>query len=138
MDIQRTMVPIMRHATATMCALPNNDKISLSRDQALVLPNFRMTDYSSQDRTRPDNPMDLNSCCTHQSYYTCLSRRATTDGTIIVQGFNLKVTTGGTSGYLRQEFRELEILDEITKLRYENALPDHITSDRCNIVIHQF
>jgi hypothetical protein len=27
---------------------------------------------------------------------------------------------------LRQEFRELEILDEITKLRYEDKLPDHI------------
>ncbi|KDQ56941.1 hypothetical protein JAAARDRAFT_112226, partial [Jaapia argillacea MUCL 33604] len=29
----------------------------------------------------------------------------------------------GLSGYLRQEFRELEILDDITKHRYYNQLP---------------
>jgi len=94
-----------------------------------------MTDYASQGRTRPDNVVDLNSCRTHQSYYTCLSRSATADGTIIVQSFDPKLITGGASGYLRQEFRELEILDEITQLRYDNALPDRITGDRRNIVI---
>ncbi|KAJ7896553.1 hypothetical protein B0H13DRAFT_2522784 [Mycena leptocephala] len=31
------------------------------------------------------------------------------------------------SGYLRQEFRELELLDEITRLRYENSLPRSVT-----------
>jgi len=30
-----------------------------------------------------------------------------------VQGFNPKIITGGATGYLRQEFRELEILDEL-------------------------
>ena len=132
------VVPITRHSTATLCSLPNDDQVSLSRDQALVLPNFAMTDYSSQGRTRPDNPVDLHSCHTHQSYYTCLSRSASAAGTIIVQGFDPKVVTGGASGYLRQEFRELELLDEITKLRYENALPDHITGNRRNTLIRQF
>jgi len=94
--------------------MPNDDEIPLTRDQVLVLPNFGMTDYASQGRTRPDNVVDLNSCYNHQSYYTCLSRSATAAGTIIVQGFNPKIVTGGASGYLRQEFRELEILDEIT------------------------
>jgi len=131
-------VPITRHATATMCSLPNDDEISLSRDQVLVLPNFAMTDYSSQGRTRPDNVVDLHSCHTHQSYYTCLSRSASAEGTIIVQGFDPKVVTGGASGYLRQEFRELEILDEVTRLRYDNKLSDSITGERRNIVIRQF
>ena len=40
------------------------------------------------------------------------------EGTIIVQGFNDKYLTGGITGDLRQEFRELELMDEITKLRY--------------------
>lgn len=31
--------------------------------------------------------------------------------------------TGGLDGYLRQEFREFEILDEITKLRFNRKLP---------------
>ena len=35
--------------------------------------------------------------------------------------------TCGVNGFLRQEFRELEILDEITRLRYEGYLPPQIT-----------
>lgn len=132
------VVPITRHTTATMCTLPNDDQISISRDQILVLPNFAMTDYASQGRTRPDNVVDLNNCGSHQSYYTCLSRSASADGTIIVQGFDPKMITGGASGYLRQEFRELELLDEITKLKYENILPDHVVGDRRNTIIREF
>src|SRR5258705_107260 len=132
------VVPITRHTSTTMCSLPNDDEISLSRVQVLVLPNFATTDYSSQGRTRPDNVVDLNSCRTHMSYYTSLSRSSSAEGTIIVQGFDPKVVTGGASGYLRQEFRELEILDEVTRLRYENKLPDGITGERRNVVIRQF
>ncbi|KAF8582479.1 hypothetical protein K439DRAFT_1228957, partial [Ramaria rubella] len=44
----------------------------------------------------------------------------------------------GTSGWLRQEFRELEILDEITKLRYEKNLPSNITGDRRNTIIREY
>jgi len=136
--LPENVVPITRHVTATMCLLPNDDEISLTRDQVLVLPNFGMTDYASQGRTRPKNPVDLNSCKTHQSYYTCLSRSSTAEGTIIVQGFNPKIITGGATGYLRQEFRELEILDEITKLKYEGKLPLNIDGHRRNTVIRQF
>jgi hypothetical protein len=132
------VVPITRHTTATMCYLPNDDQISLSRDQVLVLPNFAMTDYASQGRTRPNNIVDLNSCSSHQSYYTCLSRSASAAGTIIVQGFDPRIVTGGASGYLRQEFRELELLDEITRLKYENILPDYIVGDRRNTIIREF
>jgi hypothetical protein len=106
-----------------MCLLLNDDQIPLSREKVLVLANFSMTDYSAQGRTRPQNPVDLNSCKTHQSYYTCLSRSSTVEGTIIVQGFDPKVITGGASSYLRREFRELKLLDEITKLKYEGKLP---------------
>jgi len=132
------VVPITRHIIATICYLPNDDKIPLSRDQVLVLPNFVMTDYASQGHTRPNNIVDLNSCNNHQSYYTCLSRSASANGKIIVQGFVPKIVTGGTSGYLRQEFRELELLDEITRLKYENILPDHVVGDRCNTIICEF
>jgi hypothetical protein len=31
------------------------------------------------------------------------------------------------NGYLRQELRELEVLDEITRLRYEGKLPRSVT-----------
>src|SRR6202042_1134208 len=43
--------------------------------------------------------------------------------------------TCGASGYLRQEFRKLELLDEISKLRYEGKLPDHIQGNFRNPLI---
>src|SRR5215469_2508114 len=51
-----------------------------------------------------------------------------------VQGFDAKKITNGISGYLRQEFRVLNLLDEITTLRYNNhdALPTHINADLRN------
>ncbi len=69
--------------------------------------------------------MHLNNCKTHQSYYSCLSRSATHEGTLILHGFNSQTIQNGLSGHLRQEFRELEVLDDITKLRYESVLPNH-------------
>lgn len=46
--------------------------------------------------------------------------------------------TGGASGYLRQEFRELELLDEITRLRYDKALPKEVNGNTRNTLIRQF
>jgi hypothetical protein len=136
--LPENVVPITRHVTSTMCLLPNDETISISREQVLVLPNFSMTDYGSQGRTRPDNPVDLSNCKNHQAYYTCLSRSASAAGTIIIQGFDTKKITGGASGYFRQEFRELELLDEITKLQYENKLPNYIYGTQRNVLIQQF
>ena len=57
---------------------------------------------------------DLNNLQTYQAYYTALSCSSTAKGTLILQGFGPRKITGGCSGALQQEFRELEILDEIT------------------------
>src|ERR1700728_54727 len=97
-----------------------------------------MTDYTSQGKTRPKNPVDLSNYRSHQSYYTCLSRSATANGTVIVQSFSPRLITCGASGYLRQEFCELELLDEISKLRYEGKLPDHIQGNFRNLLIRAY
>ncbi|KAJ7027453.1 hypothetical protein C8F04DRAFT_1122503 [Mycena alexandri] len=81
----------------------------------------------SQGKSRVKNPVELTHCRDHRSYYVALSRGTTAEGTIIVQGFSAKKITSGMSGYLRQELRELEILDEITKLRFEGKLPRTVT-----------
>jgi hypothetical protein len=39
---------------------------------------------------------------------------------------------------LRQEFCELELLDEISKLRYEGKLPDHIQDNFRNPFIRAY
>ncbi|KAF8220753.1 hypothetical protein L208DRAFT_1331949, partial [Tricholoma matsutake] len=94
--------------------------------------------YASQGKTHLINVIDLSSCCDHLSYYTCLLRGSTAEGTIIVQGFSEHKITCGASGYLWQEFQELELLDKITELRYDNKLPNHVNGNLCNAIICQF
>ena len=132
------VVPLTRSTVSVKCSLPNDETLSISRNQIEVLPNFSMTDYSSQGKTRLFNPVDLNNCRSHQSYYTALSRSASAAGTCIVQGFDSRMITGGASGALRQEFRDLEILDDITRLRYDGKLSDKIVGDRRWLLIEAF
>jgi len=120
-----------------MCKLWNDDVVTVSRSQVCVLPNFAMTDYVAQGRIRPDNVVELNNCKDHLSYYTCLSQSATAAGTIILQGFDSSKITGGATGYLQQGFRELKILDYVTKLRYEGKLPSITDGHHHNTVICQ-
>ena len=120
------VVPIVKGTKTIQCIFPSDLKESIERQQVWVLPNFAMTGHAAQGKTRPYNVVHLNSCFSHMAYYSALSRSASAEGTIIIQGFDSKVITKGCSGYLRQEFREHEILDDITRLRFEGQLPDHI------------
>ena len=97
-----------------------------------------MTDFASQGKTRPFNVADLNSLTSHQAYYTALSRSATAQGTLILQGFDARKMTGGCLGALCQEFRELELLDEVTRTRYMGKLPPIVGGDTRNAVISSF
>jgi hypothetical protein len=132
------VVSLTKLTSSVMCVTPSDTAIKINHSQVHVLPNFAMTDYASQGKTRAINVVDLNSCRSHMAYYTALSRSATSDGTVIIQGFDDCKITCGASGYLRQEFRELELLDEITKLSYENALPAHINGNLHNALIRQY
>jgi hypothetical protein len=136
--LPENVVPIVRDKKTIECTFPSDLKTNIEREQVWILPNFAMTDYASQGKTRPHNVVHLSSCASHLSYYTCLSRSASAADTIIIQGFEPRVVTSGCSGYLRQEFRELEILDDITRMRYESQLPDHIEGERRNTLIRQY
>ena len=106
--------------------LPNDAVVFIDRSQVNVLLDFAMSDYSSQGRTRPINVCHLKHCRGHQSIYTCLSRSASLSGTLILGGFDASKLTGGINGDLRREFRELEILDDICRLRFHDELPHSI------------
>ena len=136
--LPENVVPITRGSKSIECTFLSDLKEYIHRNQVWVLPNFSITDYTSQGKTRPKNPVDLSNCRNHQAYYTCLSRSATASGTVIVQSFSPRLIICGASGYLRQEFREIEILDEITKLRYEGKLPDHIQGNFRNPLIRSY
>ncbi len=140
--LPKNVVPISPDSRAITCDLPDGSTLQINRSQIPVIPNFAMTDYCSQGRTRPFNVVHLNHCRTHQSYYTCLSRSATHDGTLILNSFNSHVIISnankGLSGNLRQEFRELELLDDISKLRFEGVLPLHVNGNIRRDVITQY
>src|SRR6266581_2771381 len=136
--LPENVVPLMKIKKSVKCTFPNGVSIPIRRSQVHVLPNFTMTVYSSQGKTRPDNVVILNSCRDHLSYYTALSRSSTAEGTIIIQGFNPNKITCGAPGYLRQEFRELELMDEITRLRFEDKLSPTINGHLRNALIRQY
>ena len=126
-NLPQNVVPLTRNEKTITCKLRNDTKMTITRSQVEVLPNFSMTDYASQGKTRKYNIVDLSNCRSHQAYYTALSRGATADGTIILQNFDSKKITGKASGALRQEFREVELLDEVTKLYYHDILSNDVT-----------
>jgi hypothetical protein len=132
------VVPMTRASNSIKCDLPNDSEISIVRQQVQILPNFSMTDYAAQGKTRPINVMDLGHCKSFQSYYTCLSRSASAEGTAIIQGFSTDKITKGISGFLRQEFRELNMLNQITILRYEKKLPVEVNSSLRNPLIRAY
>lgn len=132
------VVPIVKIPSSINCRLIDDQIRRVDRLQVPILPNFAMTDYASQGKTRPNNVVDLTNCTSHQSYYTALSRSATAAGTAIVQSFSPGPITGGASGWLRQEFRELELLDDITNLGYMSALPEHVNGGTRNVRIKQY
>ena len=135
-DLASNVVPLTRTSVTTCCQLPDDSSLTLSRSQIEVLPNFTMTDYASQGKTRLYNVVDLSQAPTHQSYYTALSRSATAAGTLIFNSIHPSKITGGASGALRQEFRELELLDDITTLQF---IPTKIAmADRRNVLIDHF
>ena len=137
-NLPMNVVPITPISRTVECQLKSDRKINIHRLQVPVLLNFSMTDYSSQGKTCPVNVVDLGCCATHMSYYTCLSRSASAEGTVLVQGFSEAKITGGISGWLRQEFRELNILDEVTKLKYEGTLPEQIFGPLRNPTIRAY
>ncbi|KAJ3552729.1 hypothetical protein NM688_g3999 [Phlebia brevispora] len=125
-DLPLNVVPVVANTQSVDAVLPNDEPKTIRRQQPWMLPNFAMTDFSAQGRTRPFNPVDLRHCKGHQSVYTCLSRSSTLDGTLILYPWNERKVTRGLSSDLKREFRELEILNDITRRRLEGNLSDNV------------
>ena len=136
--LPENVVPISKMSQTIDCHMKSDAIKKIKREQVCILPNFSMTDFASQGKTRPNNPVDLQHSNSHQSYYTCLSRSATAEGTLIIQSFNPSIITGGCSGWLRQEFRDLELLNEITELAFNSQLPQGIKGHRRSTLISQY
>lgn len=136
--LKENIVPLHPVSRPTRVMMPNDEEISIQRKIVPVLPNFAMTDYACQGKTREYNVVDVRSCRDVQSIYTCLSRGTTADGTFLLEPIEAHKITKKISGYLRQEFRELELLDDITRMAYEGALPLSVNGLTRNTVINRF
>ena len=66
------------------CKTPSGTVLPISRSQVSVPPNFAMTDYASQGKTRVVNIVDLHSCRSHMAYYTAISRGSSAKKTAII------------------------------------------------------
>jgi hypothetical protein len=137
-DLPKNVIPLTKTVSSIQCKARSDQLLQIKRQQVPVLLNFAMTDYASQGKTREYNVVDLGYSRDHQSYYTALSRSSSAAGTVLIQTFNERKITGGISGWLRQEFRELNILDEVTRLRYESRLPDNIFGPLRNPVVRAY
>ena len=136
--LPENVVPIQYRTEQIKLTMPNGIVQHIDRQQVPLVPNFAMTDYCSQGRTRIYNVVDLQNCADHQSIYTTLSRAVDYNGTVLIQSFDESKLKGGISGYLRQEFRELELLDEITRLKFEQKLPTKVTGDTRGFLIYLY
>jgi len=125
------IVLLAKNSVSTTCNLLDDSSLNISRSQAELLPNFAMTDFASQGKTRRNNVVDLRYAWSHQGYYTSLSCSTSAAGTLILGGFHPSKITSGASGALRQEFHKLELLDEITTLHYEHKLLRKIAMANC-------
>jgi hypothetical protein len=131
-------IPMSRCSKSIKCSLPNDYELNIIRQQINILPNFSMTDYASQGKTRPYNVVNLSHCRNFQSIYTCLSRSSSAAGTIILQGFKSNKITQGLSGHLRQEFRELNLLNDITMKIYEGHINPSYFGTLRNPMIYKY
>jgi hypothetical protein len=117
------VVPLSAMSQSIEARLPTDEYLCISRKQVLVLPNFAMTDYAAQGKTREANVIDLTDSRGFQSAYTCLSRGTSLAGTLVLRDFKDDLLNGTMDGDLRQEFRELEELHRITDMQYRKVLP---------------
>lgn len=132
------VIPIASSAKSIPCRLRDDSIIWISRNQPMILPNFAMTDFGSQGRTRLDNVVNLRHPRDHLAVYTALSRAPTLDGTLILSMFDTRLVCKGMVRGLRRELRELEILDDVTRMRFTGTLPPLLHGVTRSDVIHAY
>lgn len=137
-ELPMNVVPIPRRSEIITCKLSSQESRSILRSQVPVILNFAMADYCSQGKTRLVNPIHLKDCRNHQSVYTCLSRSSCAGSTIILEDFPDEKITNGLNGDLRLEFRELEMLNEITRRQLSGTLNNNVKSIVRRELIKQF
>lgn len=118
------VVPVFRRTERFSLELENGQTRSFHRSQVPIVLNFAMTDYASQGRSRPENPIYLTPGRPFQSIYTSLSRTTTAAGTILLRPLDESRMRSILEPDLLNEFRSLETMNVLTRMRFNGTL-DH-------------
>ncbi|KAJ3559813.1 hypothetical protein NM688_g118 [Phlebia brevispora] len=57
--LPKNVIPISTNTERVRCILPDDSSTWIVRQQVPLLPNFAITDFAAQGRTRPINPVDI-------------------------------------------------------------------------------
>ncbi|THU79852.1 hypothetical protein K435DRAFT_696901, partial [Dendrothele bispora CBS 962.96] len=136
--LPENVIPLSRSSQTTTCMLPNDSTLTIKREQVMILPNFAMTDYVAQGKTRSENIIHCAHLKNHHAYYTAFSRSSNADGIILLDDIDVRKIQKGISGFLRQEFRELMLLDELTELRYNHMLDPKVNGETRNQLLRSY
>lgn len=124
-ELGENIVPIVASESRIEYKIDGEKRV-IRRRQVNIHPNFAMTEFSAQGKSRDVNIVYLQESRCFHAIYTALSRGTSADKTVILGHFSPSKITGKCSGPLRAEYRELELLDEITKFRYLDQLPSTV------------
>ncbi|GJF00912.1 hypothetical protein PsYK624_172160, partial [Phanerochaete sordida] len=136
--LPENVIPIPYVSKSIICTLRNDNEIRVTREQVMILPNFAMTDFGSQGRTRIHNVVHLRNSRDHLGVYTALSRCPTLQGTLILSMFDPARVTKSVGRGLKRELRELEILDDVTRMRVAGTLPPSLVGVTRADVVHAY
>ena len=126
-SLPTNVVPIVSRPESIECRHQDGTIRSIIRHQVPINLNFAMTDYSSQGKTRKVNIVSLAHMRNHSAIYTALSRGTSAEETVILDIPDFSLIEGGLGDDpLAQEFRDTEILDEITTLMFEGRLNENV------------
>ena len=124
-SLPSNVVPIIRRSLRINCEHVDGTKRTVNRQQIPINLNFAMTCHASQGKTRKINVVSLREMTKHTHVYTALSRGTSAENTVVLDlpGRLSMLSNGlGDKDGMKEEFMELELLDEITKMRFEDTL----------------
>lgn len=120
-DLEEDVVPVFPEKVYFKYApIINGKKVlkSVTREQLPLVPAYAYTDYKSQGKSLTHAIMDLESACSLQGVYVMLSRVRSMEGLLIMRPFSHAKICTRLSQELRDELRRIDMLDEMTRVRY--------------------
>lgn len=127
-DLEEDIVPVFPVIVRFKCDISIGGKRAertVSRQQLPLVPAYAYTDYKSQGKSLTKAIVDIESAMSIQGVYVMLSRLRTLDGLLILRPFSVAKICVRLSQELRAELARIDILDELTRKRYNTAAGSH-------------